>query len=56
MVLECTPTSDEAEMSTFLNGLGAKEINVQEAETGWWLGRYDRNTQPFEKKTASTLA
>lgn len=42
MVLECTSKTDEAEVTTFLGALGAKEINIQHAETGWWLGRYDR--------------
>jgi hypothetical protein len=43
MVLECTPKTNEADLQGFLQGLGAKEINVQNAETGWWLGRYDKD-------------
>jgi hypothetical protein len=41
MVIDCSK-SDENEVSNFMDGLGAKEINVQHAETGWWLGRYDK--------------
>ena len=51
MVIECTDKTNEAEVTGFLQSLGAIEINTQEAETGWWLGRYDRDTKPFEKKT-----
>jgi hypothetical protein len=42
MVLECTSKSNEGEMSSFLTGAGAKDVHVQHAETGWWLGRYDK--------------
>ena len=41
MVIETTAKSNEGEIRGFLGTAGASEINVQEAETGWWLGRYD---------------
>src|SRR5215217_1110574 len=50
MVIECTAKTNEGELAGFLQSSGAVETNIQEAETGWWLGRYDRDTQPFEKK------
>jgi hypothetical protein len=53
MVLECTAKNNEPDMSAFLGTLGAKEISVQEAETGWWLGTYDKDRKPFEKGNAS---
>lgn len=49
MVIECTPKTDEGEVSGFLNSLGAKEINTQIAETGWWLGRYDREQKLYHE-------
>lgn len=55
MVIECTPKTNEAEVSGYLQSIGAIEINVQEAETGWWLGRYDRASQPYEKKNIVTV-
>ncbi|MEO6915276.1 MAG: DUF3341 domain-containing protein [Chitinophagaceae bacterium] len=55
MVIECTPKTNEAEVSGFLQSIGAVEINVQEAETGWWFGRYDRATEPYEKKNILTV-
>lgn len=48
MVIECTSKTNEGELSSFLTGAGAKEVNVQNAETGWWLGRYDKDKKPFE--------
>jgi hypothetical protein len=50
MVIECTEKTNEAQLIAFLEGAGAVDVNVQNAETGWWLGRYDKDTKPFEKK------
>ena len=50
MVIECTAKTNEAEVRGFLNSAGANEINVQKAETGWWLGTYDKDKKPFEDK------
>src|SRR6187402_2130872 len=43
MVIECTAKTNEAEVTNFLNQAGAKEVNTQIAEDGWWLGRYDKD-------------
>jgi hypothetical protein len=51
MALECTDKTNEAEAVAFLNSLGAKDVNVQVKETGWWLGRYDKDKKIFEKET-----
>ncbi len=56
MVIECTEKTNESELSSFLQSNGAKEVSVQEAETGWWLGRYDRDTKPFEVREANPAA
>ena len=53
MVIECTAKTNEAELTSFMGGIGAKDINVQNAETGWWLGTYDKNTKPFENKESA---
>lgn len=45
MVIECTDRTIDADARAFLESLGAIEVNVQHAETGWWLGRYDRETR-----------
>jgi hypothetical protein len=56
MVIECTPKTNESEVSSFLGSLGAKEINVQNAETGWWLGRYDRDQKLVEGQSETVSA
>lgn len=53
MVIECTAKTNEADVSAFLNNVGAKEVNVQHAETGWWLGRYDKDSKPFQVRKAN---
>ena len=54
MVIECTAKTNDAEVSGFLTGAGAIEVNIQQAESGWWLGRYDRDSLPFEVREANT--
>lgn len=53
MVIEVTPKNDAAEISGFLNSLGATEVNTQIAETGWWLGRYDKEQKLYADETVS---
>lgn len=50
MALEAGDKTNDAEVVAFLNNLGAKDVSVQYKETGWWLGRYDKDTKRFEKK------
>jgi Protein of unknown function (DUF3341) len=53
MVIECTPKTDEFAASSFLESLGATEVNTQVAETGWWLGYYDKEQKLYnEVRTA----
>jgi hypothetical protein len=50
MALEITPKTNEQEAINFLNSAGAKEVSVQYRETGWWLGRYDKDTMKYDKR------
>jgi hypothetical protein len=50
MVIELTDKTNEAAVIDFLKGVGATGIYTQQAETGWWLGRYDKDKTPFEQK------
>lgn len=43
MVIECTAKTNETELHAFLKSVGAQDVNTQNAETGWWLGTYNRN-------------
>ena len=42
MVIDLSSKNNEDEVTGFLNSVGASEVNVQQAETGWWLGTYDK--------------
>jgi hypothetical protein len=53
MVIECTGKANESDIVAFLGSIGGKDVKVEEAETGWWLGRYDRDKKPFEHKQGS---
>jgi len=45
MVIECTAKTNVDDLKSFLSNNGAIEVNVQEAEPGWWFGRYDKDLQ-----------
>ncbi|GAC1592815.1 MAG: DUF3341 domain-containing protein [Chitinophagaceae bacterium] len=53
MVIEPTAKTNETTVLEYLQTLGAVETNVQEAESGWWLGRYDRDKLPFQVREAN---
>ena len=50
MALETTDKTSEADVINFLKSLGAKDVQVVHKETGWWLGRYDKDKKIFEKR------
>ena len=45
MVIECSAKTNVDDLKSFLTNNGAIEVNVQEAEPGWWFGRYDKDQQ-----------
>jgi hypothetical protein len=49
MVIECTGKTDEAQLKAFLDQVGAREINTQVAEDGWWIGRYDKEQNLYNE-------
>ena len=49
MAIELTDKTPAAEVKAFLDSVGAKEINEQTVEAGWWLGRFDREDKLFAK-------
>ena len=50
MAIETTEKTNVEDLKAFLTNTGAKEVNVQVAEEGWWFGRYDKDEMPFENK------
>lgn len=55
MAIECTDKTNEAEVSDFLSALGAVEVTTQYRETGWWIGRYDKETKIFGKPVEAVV-
>ena len=53
MVIECTDKTNENDLKNFLAAAGAKEINVQVAETDWWIGRYDKEQQLYKETSVA---
>jgi hypothetical protein len=53
MALECTEKRTSGSVA-FLE-VWRSDVSVQHKETEWWLGRYDRQTHKFEKKTEPVL-
>jgi hypothetical protein len=50
MAIECTDKTNDAEVQAFLQTAGAQEINVQEVETGWWIGTYDKEQKLYKEE------
>ncbi len=48
MVIECTEKTNTTDLEAFLKNSGAVETKTEEAEEGWWIGRYDKDVMPFE--------
>ncbi len=48
MVIECTNKTNTVDLEAFLQNSGAIETKTEEAEEGWWIGRYDKDVMPFE--------
>jgi len=53
MVIECNDHTNVDDLVAFMKNTGAVEVDVQVAEEGWWLGRYDKDEVLFEHKTVA---
>jgi hypothetical protein len=53
MVIECNDKSNVDEIIGTVSGMGAKDVHVQSAETGWWMGRYDKKDKLYAENTAA---
>ena len=50
MAIECTEKTSDSELQAFLKNAGAVEVNVQTAETGWWIGTYDKEQKLYSEE------
>jgi hypothetical protein len=53
MVIECTARTNVEDLKGFLQSAGAIEINEQNVEANWWLGRYDREQKLYADENAA---
>ena len=53
MAIECNDNTNVDDLVGFMKSTGAVEVDVQVAEEGWWLGRYDKDEVLFEHKTVA---
>ena len=50
MAIECTDRTNIEDLKGFLTSAGAVEVDFQLAETGWWLGRYDKEQKLYAEE------
>ncbi len=50
MAIECTEKTNETEVTQFLQNMGAVEVSTQHKETGWWIGRYDKEEKLYKSE------
>lgn len=53
MAVETTDKTNDAEAIAFLQSIGAQGVTVEHRETGWWFGRYDKQTVKWGKKVGA---
>lgn len=56
MVIECTDRTNVDDLKGFVQSAGAVEVKEEWAETGWWLGTYDKEQKLYADDTAASLA
>jgi hypothetical protein len=56
MVIELTEKTPAADVKAFLDSVGAKNINEQKVEAGWWFGRFDKEDKMFSPTPAPVNA
>lgn len=49
MAIECNSKTNTDEVIDKLKTLGALNVEVQNAETGWWFGRYDKKDNLYNE-------
>jgi hypothetical protein len=55
MAIECNDKTSEGDVTQFLQSVGGADVRTQYKETGWWLGRYDRETVVFDKQVEPSV-
>lgn len=48
MAVECSEKTSASEVTEFLQSMGAVEVTTMHKETGWWIGRYDKQEKLYK--------
>ncbi|MGZ3839520.1 MAG: DUF3341 domain-containing protein [Flavisolibacter sp.] len=48
MAVECSEKTNASEVTEFLQSMGAVEVTTMHKETGWWIGRYDKQEKLYK--------
>jgi hypothetical protein len=51
MVIEATSRTNVNDLQDFLRNAGSVEVSVQEVESGWWIGTYDKEQRLIKEDT-----
>lgn len=54
VAIECSDKTNEQDVIKYLGSVGATDVTVQQKQTGWWLGRYDKETKLIGSRTVTT--
>lgn len=55
MVIECTAKTNVDDLQGFLASVGGLDVNVQEAESEWWWGRFDKEQRLIRDEKLEVL-
>jgi hypothetical protein len=55
MALEISDKANAADVVAFLQSIGGQDVVVDYKETGWWLGRYDKDQKRFDKPAPAAV-
>lgn len=55
MAIECSDKTNENDVINFLQNVGAQNVKAQYKETGWWLGRYDKQQVLYENPAEAVV-
>lgn len=55
MAIECSDKTNENDVISFLQNVGAQNVKAQYKETGWWLGRYDKQQVLYENPAEAVV-
>jgi hypothetical protein len=56
MAIELNERSNEQEIVAFLQSIGGQGVEIMNKETGWWIGRYDKEQKLYNNENEVAVA